>query len=77
MYSVLSVSAVQQSESVIHIPIFILPVWILRSRVPGSLPRMCLTLSYPIDCSLPGSSVQGIFQARVLEWSGEKAHTHK
>ena len=26
------------------------------------------TLSYPMDCSLPGSSVHGIFQARVLEW---------
>ena len=27
-----------------------------------------LTLSNPMDCSLPGSSVHGIFQARVLEW---------
>ena len=27
-----------------------------------------LTLSDPMDCSLPGSSVQGIFQARVMEW---------
>ena len=27
-----------------------------------------LTLSDPMDCSLPGSSVRGIFQARVLEW---------
>ena len=26
------------------------------------------TLSDPLDCSLPGSSVHGIFQARVLEW---------
>ena len=26
------------------------------------------TLSDPMDCSLPGSSVQGIFQVRVLEW---------
>ena len=26
------------------------------------------TLSHPMDCSLPGSSVHGIFQARVLEW---------
>ena len=29
---------------------------------------MCLTLWDPMDCSLPGSSVHGIFQARVLEW---------
>ena len=28
----------------------------------------CLTLSDLMDCSLPGSSVHGIFQARVLEW---------
>ena len=27
-----------------------------------------LTLSDPVDCSLPGSSVHVIFQARVLEW---------
>ena len=27
-----------------------------------------MTLSDPMDCSLPGSSVYGIFQARVLEW---------
>ena len=30
--------------------------------------QSCLTLSDPIDCSLPGSSAHGIFQARVLEW---------
>ena len=30
--------------------------------------QSCLTLSDPMDCSLPGSSAHGIFQARVLEW---------
>ena len=30
--------------------------------------QSCPTLHYPMDCSLPGSSVHGIFQARVLEW---------
>ena len=30
--------------------------------------QSCLTLRYPMDCNLPGSSVHGIFQARVLEW---------
>ena len=30
--------------------------------------QSCPTLWDPIDCSLPGSSVHGIFQARVLEW---------
>ena len=28
----------------------------------------CPTLSNPMDCSPPGSSIHGIFQARVLEW---------
>ena len=28
----------------------------------------CLTLCDPVDCSLSGSSVHGVFQARVLEW---------
>ena len=35
-----------------------------QSEVAQSRP----TLSDPMDCSLPGSSVHGIFQARVLEW---------
>ena len=30
--------------------------------------QLCPTLSDPMDCGLPGSSVHGIFQARVLEW---------
>ena len=30
--------------------------------------QSCPTLSDPMDCSLPGTSVHGIFQARVLEW---------
>ena len=30
--------------------------------------QSCPTLCNPMDCSLPGSSVHGIFQARVLEW---------
>ena len=32
------------------------------------LTQLCLTLSGPIDCSPPGSSVHGIFQTRILEW---------
>ena len=30
--------------------------------------QLCPTLCDPMDCSPPGSSVRGIFQARVLEW---------
>ena len=32
------------------------------------VPQSCLTICDPMDCSLPGSSAHGIFQARVLEW---------
>ena len=30
--------------------------------------QSCLTLRDPMDCSLPGSSIHGIFQSTVLEW---------
>ena len=30
--------------------------------------QSCLTLCHPMDCSLPGSSVHGILQARILKW---------
>ena len=39
--------------------------------------KSCLTLCNPMDCNLPGSSVHGIFQARILEWvaiSSSRAH---
>ena len=35
----------------------------------SSVAQSCPTLHDPMDCSLPGSSVHGIFQARILEWS--------
>ena len=34
----------------------------------SSVAQSCLTLSDPMDCSLPCSSAHGIFQARILEW---------
>ena len=34
----------------------------------SEIAQSCLTLCNPMDCSLPGSSVHGIFQARILEW---------
>ena len=34
----------------------------------SEIAQLCPTLSDPMDCSLPGSSIHGIFQARVLEW---------
>ena len=34
----------------------------------SEIAQLCLTLSDPMDSSLPGSSIHGIFQARALEW---------
>ena len=36
----------------------------------GEVTQSCLTLCDPMDCSLPGSSVHGILQARILEFHG-------
>ena len=41
----------------------------MKVKSESEVARSCPTLSDPMDCSLPGSSVHGIFQARVLEWS--------
>ena len=40
----------------------------MKVKSESGIAQSCLTLSDPLDCSLPGSSVHGIFQARVLEW---------
>ena len=40
----------------------------LESKVESLVAQSCPTLCDPVDYSLPGSSVHGIFQARVLEW---------
>ena len=40
----------------------------MKVKGESEVAQSCLTLSDPMDCSLPGSSVHGIFQARVLEW---------
>ena len=40
----------------------------MKLKSESEVVQSCLTLSDLMDCSLPGSSVHGIFQARVLEW---------
>ena len=40
----------------------------MKVKSESEVAQSCLTPSDPMDCSLPGSSVHGIFQARVLEW---------
>ena len=39
-----------------------------KVKSENEVAQSCPTLGDPMDCSLPGSSVHGIFQARVLEW---------
>ena len=40
----------------------------MKVKSESEVAQSYLTLSNPMDCSLPGSSIHGIFQARVLEW---------
>ena len=40
----------------------------MKVKSQSEVTQSCPTLSDPMDCSLPGSSIHGIFQARVLEW---------
>ena len=40
----------------------------MKVKSESEVAQSCPTLSDPMNCSLPGSSVRGIFQARVLEW---------
>ena len=40
----------------------------MKVNSESEVAQLSLTLSNPMDCSLPGSSIHGIFQARGLEW---------
>ena len=40
----------------------------MKAKGESEVAQSCPTLSDPMDCSLPGSAVHRIFQARVLEW---------
>ena len=40
----------------------------MKVKSESEVTQLCPTLSDPMDCSLPGPSIHGIFQARVLEW---------
>ena len=47
----------------------------MKVESESEVAQSCLTLNDPMDCSLPGSSIHGIFQATVLEW-GAVAFSH-
>ena len=40
----------------------------MKVKSESEVTQSCPTLHNPMDCSLPGSSIHGIFQAKVLEW---------
>ena len=40
----------------------------MKAKSESEVAQSCPTLSDPMDCSLPGSSIHGIFQVRVLKW---------
>ena len=40
----------------------------MKVESENEVAQSCLILRDPLDCSLPGSSIHGIFQARALEW---------
>ena len=46
----------------------------MEVKSESEVAQLYLTLSDPMDCSLPGSSIHGIFQARVLEWGATGTH---
>ena len=45
----------------------------MKVKSESEVAQSCPTLSDPMDCSPPGSSVHGIFQARALEWGATAA----
>ena len=42
---------------------------LVKVKSESEVTQSCLTLSDLMDCSLPGSSVDGILQARIVEWA--------
>ena len=48
----------------------------MKVKSESEVAQSCPTLSDPMNCSLPGSSVRGIFQTRVLEWGDIELNIH-
>ena len=49
----------------------------MKVKSESEAAQSCTTLSDPMDCSPPGTSVHGIFQARVLEWGAIAFSDHR
>ena len=64
----------QVTHEFVYIPEYLVPLLgrdllsKLGAAAAAKSLQSCPTLCDPMDCSLPGSSIHGIFQARVLEW---------
>ena len=65
------------AESVVCLPETITTLLISYAAAAAAAKSLqsCPTLCDPMDCSLPGSSIHGIFQGRVLEWGAIATHT--
>ena len=48
----------------------------MKVKSESEVAQLCPTISDPMDCSLPGSSIHGIFQARVSEWGATESSGH-
>ena len=48
----------------------------MKVKSEREVAQLCPTLRNPMDCSPPGSSIHGIFQARVLEWGAIAFSVH-
>ena len=46
----------------------------MKVKSESEVAQACLTLSDPMDCGPPGTSIHGIFQAKVLEWGASLAN---
>ena len=58
-----------KSRWLVTAPMKLKDIYFLEEKLSCSeVTQSCPTLCDPMDCSLPGSSVHGIFQARILEW---------
>ena len=55
------------STSITHLPFHSYKLWYVYGG--GLVSKSCPTLYDPMDCSLPGSSVHGILQVKILEWA--------
>ena len=54
-----------------------IPVKRRKVKSESEVAQSCPTFGDPMDCSLPGSSIHGIFQARVLEWDAIAYEVHE